>query len=342
MQKVDKHISDLLYTYDCVIVPNLGGFVTNYAAAKIHPVQHTFSPPSKNILFNRNLKHNDGLLVNHLASISNINFDDALKEIQHFVNKINLQLKKGEKVNLHEIGVLYWDVERNIQFEPINKNYLIDSFGLAPFQSPAIIRDKIAQRIEKSFKDRGPLPIKTKKSTIKRYALLAIVIPLIFAMVWIPYKTNLLKHIAYSTINPFSSKEDRATVVENIDSKESSSVESIANDTLITKPTLTTSTTPLTTTMSEIVKADTTAVVIAKNAIIDYKFHLVAGCFQIKENAIEYINILQQQNIEASIIGQNNNGLYVVSCGNYTTRNQAVTELSNLRKLQPNAWLYKN
>ncbi|MEO6902495.1 MAG: SPOR domain-containing protein [Bacteroidia bacterium] len=339
MQKVDKHISELLYTYDCVIVPNLGGFVTNYAPAKIHPVQHTFSPPSKNILFNRNLKHNDGLLVNHLASIANINFDEALKEIQHFVNKINLQLKKREKVNLHKIGVLYWDVERNIQFEPINKNYLIDSFGLTSFQSPAIIRDKkIAQRIENSFKDRGPLPIKTKKVAIKRFAMLAIGIPLVFALIWIPYKTNLFKHIAYSSINPFSSKEDTAAIVEKTDSKNSL----LATDTLITKPTLTSPTSPLNATRSENVKADSTAVIVAKNEATDYKFHLVAGCFQIKENAIDYMNTLQKQNIEASIIGQNNNGLYVVSCGNFTTRNQAVIELSNLRRLQPNAWLYRN
>ncbi|MEO6304139.1 MAG: SPOR domain-containing protein, partial [Bacteroidia bacterium] len=182
----------------------------------------------------------------------------------------------------------------------------------------------------------------TKKVAIKRFAMLAIVIPLVFALIWIPYKTNLFKDIAYSSINPFSSKEDTATIVEKSVSKNSSSVESIAKDTLITKPTLTSPSTPLTASMIESVKADTTAVNIAKNESTDYKFHLVAGCFQIKENAIDYMNTLQQQNIEASIIGQNNNGLYVVSCGNYTTRNQAVTALSNLRKRQPNAWLYKN
>ncbi|MGZ6416715.1 MAG: HU domain-containing protein, partial [Bacteroidia bacterium] len=27
MQKVDKHISELLYEHDCVIVPDFGGFV---------------------------------------------------------------------------------------------------------------------------------------------------------------------------------------------------------------------------------------------------------------------------------------------------------------------------
>ena len=59
MQKIDKHINELLYNHDCVIVPEFGGFVTNYASAKIHPVQHTFTPPSKNIVFNKNLKNND-------------------------------------------------------------------------------------------------------------------------------------------------------------------------------------------------------------------------------------------------------------------------------------------
>ena len=49
---VEKHIGELLYDHNCVIVPDLGGFVANYAPAKIHPTQHTFTPPTKNIVFN--------------------------------------------------------------------------------------------------------------------------------------------------------------------------------------------------------------------------------------------------------------------------------------------------
>ena len=50
--KVEKHISELLYDHDCVIIPELGGFVGNYTPAQIHPVRHTFTPPFKNIIFN--------------------------------------------------------------------------------------------------------------------------------------------------------------------------------------------------------------------------------------------------------------------------------------------------
>ena len=181
MQKIDKHISDLLYDHDCVIVPQLGGFVANYASAKIHPTQHTFTPPSKNIVFNTNLKNNDGLLANHITQADNTAYPEALKYIHHFVDTTNAQLKKGEKVVIGDVGKLFLDVERNIQFEPdANSNHLLDAFGLASFQSPAIKRDNIGKRIEKEFIDRKPIAGEKKKINIKRYVALAIAMPLIF------------------------------------------------------------------------------------------------------------------------------------------------------------------
>ena len=93
--------------------------------------------------------------------------------------------------------------------------------------------------------------------------------------------------------------------------------------------------------VTALVAADTTAV--AKNDInLDFKFHLVAGCFQIEENAVKFVQTLQSQNLSAAIIGQNNKGLYVVSCGDFATRKDALNELTSLRGVLPNAWLYKN
>ncbi|MCX6296383.1 MAG: hypothetical protein NTX97_10005 [Bacteroidetes bacterium] len=143
---VEKHIGELLYDHNCVIVPDLGGFVANYSPAKIDPSRHSFIPPSKNIVFNINLKKNDGLLANHIAISESTNYPQALKYIQHFVDDANLQLKKGSKLKIGEVGTLFLDVERNIQFEPAATNFLLDAFGLAPFYSPAIKRDNIAKR----------------------------------------------------------------------------------------------------------------------------------------------------------------------------------------------------
>lgn len=338
MQKVEKHINDLLYEHDCVIVPEFGGFVANYASAKIHPVQHTFTPPSKNIVFNKNLKNNDGLLANRIVTTENTVYPEALKYINHFVENTNAQLRKGAKVKIDEVGTLFLDVERNIQFEPAETNYLPDAFGLSSFQSPAIKRDNIGKRIEKEFKDRGPIPSEKRKVNIKKYVALAIAAPLIFGLIWIPLKTDLLKNINYSSLNPFAKREIKMPEVKEVPKANTLPV-AIKKDTISTKQ-ITVNIEPSTSVAS--VKADTTAVVKENTVNLDYKFHLVVGCFQIESNAINFVNTLQQQNITAAIIGKNNKGLFVVSCGDFATNNEAVNNLAAIRKTQPNAWLYKN
>jgi cell division septation protein DedD len=344
--KVDKHISELLYQHNCVIVPNFGGFVTNYSAAKIHPTQHTFTPPSKNIVFNKNLSSNDGLLANRIASVSKTSYPDALNTISEFVTVTNTQLKKGEKVIINEVGTLHLDVERNIQFVPAATNYLVDAFGLNQFQSPAIKRENISKRIEKEFKDRDALPAERKKINVKRIATIAVLIPFIFAVVWIPLKTDLLKNINYSNLNPFASNKVAVPVVikkavaPKLKVKARNIVPAtITNDTLNTQPV---TASLINDNIAEHVKADTTSVAV-KNSIEpnNMKFHLVTGCFQIEQNAINFVNDLRSQNIQASVIGQRN-GLYVVSCGNYATRKEALDSLTQLKNNQPNAWLMKN
>lgn len=358
MIKVDKHISELLYKHDCVIVPELGGFVANYASAKIHPTQHTFNPPSKKIVFNKNLKTNDGLLVNHVANEEKISYSGALNKVALFTSTTSAQLKKGIKVNVEEVGILYLDTERNIQFEPSATNYLLDAFGLSQFQSPVIKRDNIGKRIEKEFKDRGVVPAEKKKTSIKRYVALALALPLIFAMIWIPLKTDILKNINYSGFNPFAKKEITKNggientklnppKVETIVTAPSNNI----NDTLKTTGNNLTGTIsqPITAAMVEpkiapaaaAVKADSTSVAV-NNVItnLDLKFHLITGCFQIQDNANRFVIDLQNQNITASIIGKRG-GLYIVSSGDYATRKEAFRELKHLKKSQPDAWLLK-
>lgn len=341
MQKIDKHISELLYDYDCVIVPNFGGFVSNYAPAKIHPVQHTFSPPFKRIVFNKNLKNNDGLLANHIAANCDTGFPEALKHIDHFVSGINAQLKEGKKVLIEDVGTLYWDVERNIQFEPSTKNYLLEAFGLDQFQSPAIKRDTLGKRIEKQLIDREPSALPKKKNALRKYVTVAIAVPLIAALIWIPYKTDLLKNTDHANLNPFHSKE---TAKPDFKKKPTETIViPVDKDSTLTKPVDAGATKqPVTASLIKTIPADTTAVVIEKDKSIDFKFHVVAGCFQIEQNAVKYIATLQGQNIRASIIGQNEKGLYVVSCGDYATRKEASIQLSKLRDQQQSVWLYKN
>lgn len=341
MQKVDKYISELLYDYDCVIVPNFGGFVSNYAPAKIHPVQHTFTPPSKSIVFNKNLKHNDGLLANQVAAGLKTDYTDALKHIDLFVKHTHSQLKEGKKVKIEEVGTLYWDVERNIQFEPSTKNYLLEAFGLVQFQSPAIKRDALGKRIlEKQLKDREPAALPDRKKKIRRLVALTIAVPLIAAMIWIPYKNNFFENTHKADLNPFRSKDAAKQMVNEVPAQPSAA---LVTDSAVSPPVTEANTVlqPSSETTVTEVKADSTAVAVHHNQAVHAPFHVVAGCFQIEANAVKYIDILQQQQINASIIGQNEKGLYVVSCGDFTTRQEATAKLNELRSQNQSVWLYK-
>merc|ERR1712032_473718 len=137
-----NYINELLYRYDCVIVPNFGGFVTNKIGAKVNQLTHTFYPPSKQISFNSNLKHNDGLLANHIAASENISFEKATTAISLSVKDWNNDLQ-SKSVYLNNLGSFSLNTEKQIVFEPLTEvNYLTASFGLSNIETPAIERPK--------------------------------------------------------------------------------------------------------------------------------------------------------------------------------------------------------
>ena len=78
---IEKHISALLYRYQCVIVPGFGAFLTETKPASLDADTHTFYPPKKQISFNANLKNNDGLLANHIALQEKISYGEAVRKI---------------------------------------------------------------------------------------------------------------------------------------------------------------------------------------------------------------------------------------------------------------------
>ncbi len=93
MENISSHIADLLYHHDCVIVPGLGGFVANPVPAILDEEKNMFFPPSKEIVFNVNLKHNDGLLISHIASERNITYESAGEIVTDFFTELSLKLK---------------------------------------------------------------------------------------------------------------------------------------------------------------------------------------------------------------------------------------------------------
>ncbi len=138
---IANYIKELLYRYDCVIVPNFGGFVSNRISAQLHIDSNTFYPPSKQLGFNHHLTHNDGLLANYIAAAENISFEQANTKISEIVTSWNSQVKT-EIVTIDEVGEFSLNSDNLLIFEPKNTvNYLTSSFGLSSFESSTIQRE---------------------------------------------------------------------------------------------------------------------------------------------------------------------------------------------------------
>jgi len=181
--KLENYISDLLYRYECVIVPNFGGFVTNENSARVNHFTHTFYPPSKKITFNSHLKHNDGLLANYIASVDKISFSEAVKSIENTVEKWKSTLLV-EAIEIQKIGSISLNKEGNLLFTPtVLENYLTTSFGLNSYSSPAV------KRLE--YKEKALLLEKRRKTPILlRYAATAALIFALGSFGWNAYNNN--------------------------------------------------------------------------------------------------------------------------------------------------------
>ena len=129
-------IYQLLKFNDCVIIPGFGGFVANYASAKVDFNSQEFFPPSKSIAFNKSLNSNDGLLANYIVKSRSISWEKAMQEIEKFVNSVNNSLNNNEIVEFSGLG--YFLLNQNaLVFTPFDFNDLLnDSYGLSIFTYP--------------------------------------------------------------------------------------------------------------------------------------------------------------------------------------------------------------
>lgn len=138
--QLQKHISELLYRYECVTIPGFGAFLTHYKSARIDRSQHAFYPPTKAISFNEQLQSNDGLLAHYIAEVHSISFEEAVKEIHQEVVVWKKSLHQGT-LELSLLGAFVFNSEQKIVFSPSeSRNHLMASFGLGSVVSPKIAR----------------------------------------------------------------------------------------------------------------------------------------------------------------------------------------------------------
>lgn len=131
MKTVENHIKELLFEQDCVIIPDFGGFITNFNCAKINTLNKNITPPQKWLAFNGLLKNDDGLLSNFIAKEENISIHQANLKIKDFVVGIKRYLSLDNAYSIEGLGNFSQNEEDKIQFQPkLSTNFYSESFGM--------------------------------------------------------------------------------------------------------------------------------------------------------------------------------------------------------------------
>ena len=151
--KIAKYVGELLFDYECVVIPGLGGFIAEDKPVSINKVTDKFSPPFRKIHFNIHLRANDGLLVNYVAQQEQIGYKTAKQKVDKFVFLCHNALNEGKKINFKSIGSISYDKDRNILFYQDGRiNYNSNSFGLGSLVSPSIRRVTDEEKVKKVVK----------------------------------------------------------------------------------------------------------------------------------------------------------------------------------------------
>lgn len=320
---MEKYIKELLFEHDCVIMPDFGGFVANIQSAKINKAQNSFSPPYKEISFNRDLKNNDGLLVGYVSREKNIGFVDAKRLVESFVKNLNIRLNKGKKVLFEDVGTLQMDKEKNIQFEPAGTvNFLLDSYGLDQFNFDPLEEYDVTKRIQKKFDERSPASL-ARRRTLRR---LAIAVPIAVALVLIPLKTNMVDfNVDISSLNPFSKTEQAESKKESTVSEKPKIEETDREE-------------PITSGKKE-TKVESPAKTVTEQppakkpeaSVTGYKYYIIAGSFLNENNAETMKKQLAKKGYDPLVFKAKNN-FHRVGMKGFPSLDAAITEMREMRK----------
>lgn len=145
MNNIFSHIEYLLYRHDCVIVPQLGAFVVRQIPAEYDAATSAFLPPRRQILFNPELTHSDGLLTASVARKCGISYERATSEVEEQVSKIKGELSSANsRCSAGTLGLLIRAPHGAITFEPAHRFFATPSL----FSLPAVSVTTVEEREE--------------------------------------------------------------------------------------------------------------------------------------------------------------------------------------------------
>lgn len=305
--QLTTYISDLLFRYECVIIPGFGAFLTRHTSAKIDDVSNTFHPPSKIVTFNRQLQANDGLFANYVASAEKCSYEVALHRIRNFTAQLLRDLNEGQTIHFKNIGEFSLNDEKSIQFKPSGQqNYNTAAFGLAPVVAPKISREVYKEEVA-NLEQKAPVyftPEKRQAKPYLKYAAIAVIA---------------LSAISFTSLKVYENQVEKFNYAER--EKANSLVENqIQEATFVIENPL-----------------PALSLHVSKHSGV---YHIVAGAFRNEENAQKRVAQLRKKGYSPLKMKANKYGLHQVLYASFDSKLAAQKKLQEIQKTEnADAWL---
>lgn len=158
MIELSRHIECLMLDHDCVIVPGLGGFVTQYVPARYVAEEQLFLPPYRSVGFNQQLSLNDGLLVQSYMQAYDTDYPETIKIIDDAVAQLKKELQENGEYELSGIGKLTLGIGGTYNFIPCEAGVLSpELYGLDAVNVADVKHSEIANTAKKAKEKKGKI-----------------------------------------------------------------------------------------------------------------------------------------------------------------------------------------
>lgn len=346
-QTIVKGIKELLFHHNYLVLPGFGGFVLKAGPSHFSATGLSLHPPFKTVSFNARLKQNDSILALWLQEQLQCQPSESLEHLRDFSDYCQAVLTTRRRLNMDGIGFFYLDFENNISFEPqTDVNFLTESFGLGTVQIKPLEPVPSEEKEQKIFKDRVIVApeiretVRTKRNyqrVLVPIALLGLLFSLLAlfvantkisgqlrASVMGAENHGLYEPIVYPDLHLVIPARDNSAYV--VDANGIATVE-VGEKVIPVKA------------LSYPVDASETIRHNKYGKSFSGKFEIVLGCFAVPENATKMADKISRKHIDVRVSSRNEKGMYVVSTGSFSSKEEAIAGLSSIKPDYPKAWI---
>ncbi|MFO8234623.1 MAG: SPOR domain-containing protein [Bacteroidales bacterium] len=366
---IDEYIKELITNNNRVIIPNFGAFLLR--ATSKNKNKKDLAAKVEDVYFSPFLKFNDELLVNHIIKQENIDQQKAMDKINQYIKQVEKKVQNEGIYKIEGLGEFTQDNQGKIQFKVIEDSTKITKPKEEKLSAtkktaekkeskPKTVHEKASEtkkttdkipekKAEEKAEEKKPTPPpqardkgrktpppkppieKSKSGTNKGLVLsIAIGLPIVVLFIW--------AMLNFDTVQKLFDKNDQQITdqVEKQQADKEEEKEEKANEEETSEEK----------TREEEQRETEEQIIEEKRKEQDQvsasktkKFHIVAGSFEKRQNAVNYRDKLRKEGFNAELIGERD-GMHAVSYSSFDSKSEATEEMKRIKEEEDlQAWL---